>query len=126
MIYTFTLNTAVDRIIYFEEELERKKNNKSSHYLYDVGGKATHVSIILSQLNLINFSIESGLLVLLSAESRDFRWSVNGLSSESSLAWSFSSEEFCAKEFALSSNTAMIVIMCFMLFIFCCEVMKII
>ena len=56
MIYTFTLNTAVDRIIYFEEELERKKNNKSSHYLYDVGGKATHVSIILSQLGIDNIA----------------------------------------------------------------------
>ena len=49
MIYTFTLNTAIDRIIYFEEEIKKKKNNKISHYLYDVGGKATHVSIILSQ-----------------------------------------------------------------------------
>ena len=56
MIYTFTLNTAVDRIIYFEEELERKKNNKISHYLYDVGGKATHVSIILSQLGIDNIA----------------------------------------------------------------------
>ena len=33
MIYTFTLNTAIDRIIYFEEELERKKNNKISYAL---------------------------------------------------------------------------------------------
>ena len=56
MIYTFTLNTAVDRIIYFEEELERKKNNKISRYLYDVGGKATHVSIILSQLGIDNIA----------------------------------------------------------------------
>ena len=56
MIYTFTLNTAIDRIIYFEEELERKKNNKISHYLYDVGGKATHVSIILSQLGIDNIA----------------------------------------------------------------------
>ncbi|MCP1222972.1 1-phosphofructokinase family hexose kinase [Sebaldella sp. S0638] len=56
MIYTFTLNTAVDRIIYFEEELERKKNNKISRYIYDVGGKATHVSIILSQLGIDNIA----------------------------------------------------------------------
>ena len=56
MIYTFTLNTAIDRIIYFDEELERKKNNKISGYIYDVGGKATHVSIILSQLNIENIS----------------------------------------------------------------------
>ena len=56
MIYTFTLNTAVDRIIYFEEELERKKNNKISRYLYDVGGKATHVPIILSQLGIDNIA----------------------------------------------------------------------
>ena len=56
MIYTFTLNTAVDRIIYFEEELERKKNNKISRYVYDVGGKATHVSIILSQLGIDNIA----------------------------------------------------------------------
>ena len=33
MIYTFTLNTAIDRIIYFEEELERKKIIKF-HIIY--------------------------------------------------------------------------------------------
>jgi 1-phosphofructokinase len=56
MIYTFTLNTAIDRIIYFEKELERKKNNKVSRYLYDAGGKAVHVSIILSQLGIDNIA----------------------------------------------------------------------
>ena len=56
MIYTFTLNTAVDRIIYFDEELERKKNNKTAKYVYDVGGKATHVSVILSQMGIDNIA----------------------------------------------------------------------
>ena len=49
MIYTFTLNTAIDRIIYFDEELERKKNNKISGYIYDVGLKASHFSINMTQ-----------------------------------------------------------------------------
>lgn len=54
MIYTFTLNTAIDKIITFESEIKRRKNNKISNIMYDVGGKAVHVSIILEQLGIAN------------------------------------------------------------------------
>ncbi len=54
MIYTVTLNTAIDKIIHLDGILTRKKNNKILSYSYDIGGKATHVSTVLSEFNLDN------------------------------------------------------------------------
>lgn len=54
MIYTVTLNTAIDKIIQIDGKLTRKKNNKINSYSYDIGGKATHVSVVLSKLNIPN------------------------------------------------------------------------
>lgn len=56
MIYTVTLNTAVDRILYIKEELTRKHNNKIQNISYDIGGKATHVSVVLSRLSIENIA----------------------------------------------------------------------
>lgn len=50
MIYTVTLNTAIDRIVKIRGELTRKFNNKSYETIIDVGGKATHVAMALSDL----------------------------------------------------------------------------
>ena len=56
MIYTVTLNTAIDKIIHLEGTLTRKKNNKINYHTYDIGGKATHVSVVLSTLNIPNIA----------------------------------------------------------------------
>lgn len=54
MIYTVTLNTAIDKIIEINGTISRKKNNKIKSIEYDVGGKGTHISILLSALNIPN------------------------------------------------------------------------
>lgn len=56
MIYTVTLNTAVDRIVQIHGRLTRKANNKTKSVKYDIGGKATHVSVVLSALNIPNIA----------------------------------------------------------------------
>lgn len=56
MIYTVTLNTAVDKILHLNDVLTRKKNNKIDHITYDIGGKATHVSVVLSQMGIPNIA----------------------------------------------------------------------
>lgn len=57
MIYTLTLNTALDRIVYLDKELIKKHNNKVNSVTYDIGGKATHVSVVLSTLNIPNIAL---------------------------------------------------------------------
>lgn len=52
MIYTITLNPAIDYIYEIKEEIVRGKNNKISKKNLDVGGKGTHVSIGLKKLNV--------------------------------------------------------------------------
>ncbi|GGE28424.1 tagatose-6-phosphate kinase [Marinithermofilum abyssi] len=56
MIYTVTLNTALDRILHIKGKIERKKNNRVCGIEYDVGGKGTHVSLVLSTLNIPNIA----------------------------------------------------------------------
>ncbi|PKR86447.1 1-phosphofructokinase family hexose kinase [Heyndrickxia camelliae] len=57
MIYTVTLNTAVDRILHINGELTRKHNNKIQNAHFDIGGKATHVSVVLSSLSIENIAM---------------------------------------------------------------------
>lgn len=54
MIYTVTLNTALDRILHIKGKIERKKNNRIYGMEYDIGGKGTHVSLVLSALKIPN------------------------------------------------------------------------
>ena len=56
MIYTVTLNTAIDHILHIQGELTRKQNNKIQNQTYDIGGKATHVSVVLSRLHIHNIA----------------------------------------------------------------------
>nr|WP_295974481.1 1-phosphofructokinase family hexose kinase [uncultured Bacillus sp.] len=56
MIYTVTLNTAIDRILHIQGELTRKHNNKIKDVTFDIGGKATHVSVVLSSLSIPNIA----------------------------------------------------------------------
>lgn len=56
MIYTVTLNPAIDQIIKVNAELTRGKNNRIVKSLLDVGGKGTHVSIVLSILGTPNIA----------------------------------------------------------------------
>ncbi|MFT8321096.1 MAG: hexose kinase [Bacillus sp. (in: firmicutes)] len=56
MIYTVTLNTAIDRILYVENQLTRKKNNVINSIGYDIGGKATHVSVVLAKMKIDNIA----------------------------------------------------------------------
>ncbi|OIJ18944.1 hypothetical protein BKP45_14540 [Anaerobacillus alkalidiazotrophicus] len=56
MIYTVTLNTAIDKIIKINGVLTRKMNNKIRNVSFDIGGKATHVSVVLSKLNINNIA----------------------------------------------------------------------
>lgn len=59
MIITVTLNPALDKII-FLKELIKNHNNRSSKLVYDIGGKATHVSVVLSSMGIEN--IATGIL----------------------------------------------------------------
>lgn len=54
MIYTVTLNTAIDRIVQISGTLTRKHNNKTKFVKFDIGGKATHVSVALSAIGIQN------------------------------------------------------------------------
>ncbi|MCQ2009772.1 1-phosphofructokinase family hexose kinase [Sporolactobacillus sp. STSJ-5] len=56
MIYSVTLNPAIDRIIHVNDELTRGKNNHISESYNDIGGKGTHVSVVLSCLDTPNIS----------------------------------------------------------------------
>lgn len=56
MIYTITLNSAIDHIIQVQGELTRGKNNRVNKSILDIGGKATHVSVVLSTLAMPNIS----------------------------------------------------------------------
>lgn len=56
MIYTVTLNTAIDRVFHISGQLRRKHNNRITQESYDIGGKATHVSVVLSSLNIPNIA----------------------------------------------------------------------
>lgn len=51
MIYTITLNPAIDNIIKIKDKLVSGRNNRIAKKYSDVGGKGTHVSIALSLLN---------------------------------------------------------------------------
>lgn len=59
MIITVTLNPALDQIM-FVNKLERNQNNKLLETVYDIGGKATHVSVVLSKVGIEN--IATGIL----------------------------------------------------------------
>lgn len=50
MIYTLTLNPALDNIIEVDDKLSPGKNNQINRITKDVGGKGTHVSIALTIL----------------------------------------------------------------------------
>ncbi|MDR1539344.1 MAG: hexose kinase [Clostridiales bacterium] len=53
MINTFTLNPAIDRILYLNK-LEKAVTNRIQHHTYTLGGKGTHVSMNLSQMGVAN------------------------------------------------------------------------
>lgn len=52
MLYTITLNPAIDKIIKIEDTLEREKNNKIKNIVYDIGGKGCHVSGVFSAMGI--------------------------------------------------------------------------
>lgn len=54
MIYTITLNPAIDTIINVSGEISRGKNNRISKKVKDIGGKGTHVSVGLTLLGIEN------------------------------------------------------------------------
>jgi len=56
LIHTITLNPAIDEIVYLEENLTAEKNNKIKLKKRDLGGKSTHVSAVLTQLNIDNIA----------------------------------------------------------------------
>lgn len=55
MIITVTLNPSLDKII-FVDKLNRNQNNRSKGMFYDIGGKATHVSVVLSSMSIDNIA----------------------------------------------------------------------
>ncbi|WP_207753492.1 1-phosphofructokinase family hexose kinase [Sporosalibacterium faouarense] len=59
MIYTVTLNAALDKVISVNK-LVKNHNNKVKKLIYDIGGKATHVSVVLSSMDITN--IATGIL----------------------------------------------------------------
>lgn len=54
MIYTITLNPAIDRLLFLEGTLIKEKNNRLKKISYDIGGKGHHGSYAMSQLNVKN------------------------------------------------------------------------
>ena len=54
MIYTITLNPAIDHVFHNQDELTRGNNNRISERYMDVGGKGTHVSVGLNILGKEN------------------------------------------------------------------------
>ena len=54
MIYTITLNPAIDHVFHIQDELTRGKNNRIAERYMDVGGKGTHVSVGLNILGKEN------------------------------------------------------------------------
>ncbi|MED4344219.1 MULTISPECIES: 1-phosphofructokinase family hexose kinase [Heyndrickxia] len=56
MIYTITLNPAIDRVIHINGELTRGRNNTVSNTAFDIGGKGTHISVVLSALGQPNIA----------------------------------------------------------------------
>lgn len=53
-IYTITLNPAIDRLLYMEEEMVKRKTNRIEKVAYDIGGKGTHASYVISKFNVKN------------------------------------------------------------------------
>ena len=54
MIYTITLNPAIDRLLFLEETLIKEKNNRLQKIMYDLGGKGHHGSYAMSRLGVKN------------------------------------------------------------------------
>jgi 1-phosphofructokinase len=51
MIYTITLNPAIDKIILMSQDLELKKTNYYHDEYSVVGGKGINVGVVLNNLN---------------------------------------------------------------------------
>lgn len=54
MIYTITLNPAIDRLLFLEGSLTKEKNNRLQKIIYDLGGKGHHGSYAMSRLEIDN------------------------------------------------------------------------
>lgn len=54
MIYTITLNPAIDRLLFLEGTLVKEKNNRLQKITYDLGGKGHHGSYAMSRLGVKN------------------------------------------------------------------------
>ncbi|MCB5237407.1 1-phosphofructokinase family hexose kinase [Niallia circulans] len=54
MIYTITLNPAIDRLIKIKGTLTKKRTNRAHQVEYDLGGKGLHVSNVLTKFNMEN------------------------------------------------------------------------
>ncbi|EAD0721582.1 1-phosphofructokinase family hexose kinase [Listeria monocytogenes] len=54
MIYTITLNPAIDRLLFVQGELEKRKTNRVKKTEFDCGGKGLHVSGVLSKFGIKN------------------------------------------------------------------------
>ncbi|SDD31345.1 1-phosphofructokinase [Terribacillus halophilus] len=57
MIYTVTLNPAIDRLIQTSGLLMKKKTNRVKTVEYDLGGKGLHVSHVLSKFGIENIAL---------------------------------------------------------------------
>lgn len=57
MIYTITLNTAIDRLITVQGALTRKRSNRVKDIELDLGGKGLHVSHALTKFGVENLAL---------------------------------------------------------------------
>ncbi|MBD1382803.1 1-phosphofructokinase family hexose kinase [Metabacillus arenae] len=57
MIYTITLNPAIDKIIEVDGHLTKKKTNRVRKHEYDLGGKGLHVSNVMNQFGVENTAL---------------------------------------------------------------------
>lgn len=57
MIYTITLNPAIDRLLFLEKSLTKRQTNRASKVTYDIGGKGTHGSYAMTRLGVPNLAL---------------------------------------------------------------------
>ncbi|MBC1551199.1 1-phosphofructokinase family hexose kinase [Listeria booriae] len=54
MIYTITLNPAIDQLLFVKEDVQKRKTNRIVKTSWDCGGKGLHVSGVLSKFGVPN------------------------------------------------------------------------
>ncbi|MBC1501767.1 1-phosphofructokinase family hexose kinase [Listeria weihenstephanensis] len=71
MIYTITLNPAIDQLLFVKNDIEKRQANRIIRSEWDCGGKGLHVSGVLSK-----FSIKNEALGIVGSQNRAALYSI--------------------------------------------------